>query len=82
MLLIDFDWGGKEGEVYFPRGTFAEEPHAQSDQAELLDRPITKEDDDRALAGMFEPLDEILEAYEWEPGNDQWGHGLRLTLEA
>ena len=69
MLLIDFDWGGKAGEVYYPRGVLAEELRAQGDQDDLLDRPITKEDDDRVLAGTFKPMDEIFAEWIWIPSD-------------
>jgi hypothetical protein len=59
MLLIDFDWGGKEKEVFFPRGKLAFELSAQDGQDGCLDRPITREDDDRVLAGTFRLLDKI-----------------------
>ena len=62
MLLIDFDWGGKEKEVYFPRGQLAEELRAQDDQVDCLDRPITKEDDDRVLLVTFGLLEEVAAA--------------------
>ena len=59
MLLIDFDWGGKEKEVFFPRGPLDQELRAQDGQHDCLDRPITREDDDRVLAGTFKRLDEL-----------------------
>jgi len=59
MLLIDFDWGGKEKEV-LARGQLAQELHALDDR---LDRPITKEDDDRpVLLGTFRLLEEVAAA--------------------
>jgi hypothetical protein len=59
MLLIDFDWGGKEKEVFFPRGPLDQELRAQDGQHDCLDRPITRKDDDRVLAGTFKRLDEL-----------------------
>ena len=53
MLLVDFDWGGKEKEVYFPRGELAKELRAQDGQHDCLDRPITKEDDNRVFEWTF-----------------------------
>jgi len=40
MMLVDFDWGGTAGEVFFPRGPLARELRQQSGEP-LLDRPIT-----------------------------------------
>ncbi|KAF9648216.1 hypothetical protein BDM02DRAFT_3115685 [Thelephora ganbajun] len=57
MLLIDFDWGGKAGEVFFPPGQLVEDLKVQDDR---LDRPITKEHDDRVLAGAFTRLDQLV----------------------
>jgi len=57
MLLVDFDWGGKDGKVYFPRGRLAEELRPQNVQDDCLDRPITKNEDDRVLAHTFDMLD-------------------------
>ena len=59
MLLVDFDWGGKAAEVRFLRGELAEDLRVEGDQDDRLDRPITKEDDDRVLAVTFKRLDEI-----------------------
>ena len=56
MLLIDFDWGGKAGEVLFPRGELSKELQVPNDR---LDGPITTEHDDRVLAGMFTKLDQL-----------------------
>jgi len=57
MLLVDFDWGGEAEKVYFPRGELAVELHPPGGQDERLDRPITKDDDNRVLAGTFKLLD-------------------------
>ena len=59
MLLVDFDWGGKAAEVCFPRGELAEDLRVEGGQDDRLDRPITKEDDDRVLAVTFKRLDNI-----------------------
>ena len=59
VFLIDFDWGGKEGEVYFPRGKLADGLRGESDQYDRLDQPITKEDDDQVLKMTFEELDRL-----------------------
>lgn len=59
MFLIDFDWGGKEGEVYFPRGKLADGLRGEGDQYDRLDQPITKEDDDRVLKMTSEELDRL-----------------------
>ena len=56
MLLVDFDWGGKVGEAFFPRGELAEELQARNNR---LDRPITKKHDDRVLSDMFTQLDQL-----------------------
>ena len=71
MLLVDFDWGDKAGEVNFPRGELAEELRVPAGQDELLDRPIAKEDDDRVLAGAFESLDKVVA--QWERTNLDMG---------
>ena len=60
LILVDFDWGGKEGEVYFPRGDLSEDLYADEAQRLCLDRPITKKHDDWVLARMFQKLDEIV----------------------
>ena len=59
MLLVDFDWGGKAGEVYYPRGDLAVELRSPDGQDKPLDWPITKDDDNRVLAGAFEELDQL-----------------------
>jgi len=59
MLLVDFDLGGRVGQVCFPRGELAEELRPLDGQVERLDRPITKDDDDRVLAGTFQRLDQL-----------------------
>jgi len=78
MLLVDFDWGGKDGEVCFPRGELAEELRAPYGQGDVLDRAITKEDDNRVLAGAFKPLEEIFDEWSrWRRSNgdmDSVGH--------
>jgi len=56
MLLVDFDWGGKVGEVFFPRGELAEELQVRNDR---LDRLITKEHDDRVLPEIFTRVDKL-----------------------
>jgi hypothetical protein len=61
MLLVDFDWGGREGEVYFPRGGLAAELYSPGCQRNLLDRPIMKADDLHVLSGMLEQLGEFCE---------------------
>lgn len=62
MLLVDFDWGGKEEEVKFPCGKLNEQLYAEPEEQRgrlPVDRPIKKGDDDRVLAVMFEELDKI-----------------------
>ena len=58
MLLIDFDWGGKEKEVFFPPGKLAE---GLRDEYDRLDQPITKQDDNRVLLATFRWLDQRTE---------------------
>ena len=48
MLLVDFDWGGKEGEVVFPHEFLIEELEVPSNR--LLDRKITRVRDKNCLA--------------------------------
>ena len=55
MLLIDFDWGGKAGEVCFPRGKLVK--GLRGDGRYCLDQPITREDDNRVLLETFKWLD-------------------------
>ena len=47
MLLVDFDWGGRDGEVMFPHELLTEELGVLNNQ--LLSRPITKDHDQRCL---------------------------------
>ncbi|KAF9647363.1 hypothetical protein BDM02DRAFT_3117161 [Thelephora ganbajun] len=58
MMVVDFDWGGEDGEVVFPRGPLVEELGVGGG----LDRIITKDHDDRVLAKTFEVLDGIAAA--------------------
>jgi hypothetical protein len=43
MMLVDFDWGGREGEVCYPPGRLPEELWDQDDQSSCFGRLITKE---------------------------------------
>ena len=56
MLLVDFDWGGKEGDAFFPPGKLSKELQVPDD---LLDRPITKEHDNKVLERTFEQLEQL-----------------------
>ena len=53
MLLVDYDWGGKAKEVYFPRGELAKEFYTQEGQRDCLDRAITKEHDKEGCLGSW-----------------------------
>ena len=65
MLLVDFDWGGGVGNVYFPRGELTEELCVKDDEGDCLDRLITVGDDDRVLAMTFEKLERIATERGW-----------------
>ena len=54
IFLIDFDWGGKEGEVVFPHEQLIEELGIQNHR--LRDRKITKEHDLGCLERVLEAL--------------------------
>ena len=54
MMLVDFDWGGKVGEAFFPPGQLTEELNVDDSR---LDRPITKEHDKKILEETFKSLD-------------------------
>ena len=54
MLLVDFDWGGKEGEVAFPHELLNEELGVSNDR--LSGRQIRKEHDQRCLSRVLEWL--------------------------
>ena len=54
MVLVDFDWGGKEGEVVFPHERLNEELGVPNDR--LCDRQITKVHDQRCLSRVLEWL--------------------------
>ena len=54
IFLIDFDWGGKEGEVVFPYELLIEELGIQNHR--LRDRKITKEHDLGCLERVLEAL--------------------------
>ena len=58
MLVVDFDWGGKAGEVYFPSVELNSELYTQDGQRDRLDWPITKEHDKAVLAEAFKQLEE------------------------
>ena len=58
MLVVDFDWGGKAGEVYFPSVELNSELYTQDGQRGRLDWPITKEHDKAVLAEAFKQLKE------------------------
>jgi len=53
MLLVDFDWGGQTGVAMFPRGNLNPDLGVLNDK---LDRPITEDDDKRALSTTFQQL--------------------------
>ena len=55
MMLVDFDWGGKAGEVEFLFKLLP--PGLQREGDVRLGPPITKGDDDRVLAETFRALD-------------------------
>jgi len=55
MMLVDFDWGGKEGEVAFPCELLNEELDVLNDR--LYNRRITKEHDNRCLSRVLKCLD-------------------------
>lgn len=63
MLLVDFDWGGKVGEVIFPDNELNKELEVPNN--DLLDRLITKEHDKRCL-------DKVLK---WVRGRQPGGSG-------
>jgi len=46
VMLIDFDWGGKDGEVFYPRANLNDELQQGRASDDLR---ITKEDDRRVL---------------------------------
>jgi hypothetical protein len=58
MLLVDFDWGGKEGEVVFPHELLNEELGVSNDR--LCGRKITKDHDRKCLAEVLRWLDLFL----------------------
>lgn len=58
MLLIDFDWGGKEGEVTFPNEELIEELEVSSRQ--LRGRKITKEHDRRCISKVLQVLGNLI----------------------
>lgn len=49
-MLIDFDWGGKAGEVLFPTSRLNPELYCGRSRADLK---LTKEDDKRVLGATF-----------------------------
>jgi hypothetical protein len=55
ILLVDFDWGGKEGEVVFPHEQLNEELGVSNNQ--LRDRRITKHHDQECLSKVLKWLD-------------------------
>jgi len=55
MLLVDFDWGGKEGEAVFPHELLNPELGVPNDK--LRDRKIEKKYDRDCLLTVFEWLD-------------------------
>ena len=62
MLLVDFDWGGKEGKVCFPSIELVEGLRVRDSENPLLDQLIMKADDDRVLKETFKWLDERAES--------------------
>jgi len=55
MVLVDFDWGGKDGEVEFPHEELIEDLGVSNDR--LCGRKITKEHDQECLEKVTEWLD-------------------------
>lgn len=58
IFLVDFDWGGEEGKVRFPFSPLA--PGIQNDRNFGVAELISKEDDNRVLARMFELLEDAV----------------------
>jgi len=58
VLLVDFDWGGKDGEVVFPHERLNEELGVPNNH--LRDRQITKDHDRRCLS-------KVLQTLSWHP---------------
>jgi Ser/Thr protein kinase RdoA (MazF antagonist) len=56
MKLIDFDWGGKDGEVFYPTANLNDELR---DGRVFNDLRIRKEDDRRVLRNTLAKLREI-----------------------
>lgn len=56
VMLVDFDWGGKDGAVYYPTALLHEELEKPGRQGDLS---ITKEDDERVLAFTLNKLEQI-----------------------
>jgi len=54
MLLVDFDWGGKEGEVVYPSKLL--NPELGVPNKKLRDRKITKDYDRKCLERVFQWL--------------------------
>jgi serine/threonine protein kinase len=55
MILIDFDWGGKDGQVFYPTPDLL--PKLLRDRADLR---ITKEDDRCVLGGTIAKLTTVV----------------------
>ena len=60
MILVDFDWGGKDGEVEFPYEELIEDLGVSNNQ--LCGRKITKEHDQRCLEKVTQWLDSRISA--------------------
>jgi tRNA A-37 threonylcarbamoyl transferase component Bud32 len=56
VYLIDFDWSGKEGEVFYPTAKLNEE---LLEGRRSLDLNITRADDDRVLQKTLDKLNNI-----------------------
>ncbi|KAI0255224.1 hypothetical protein BJV78DRAFT_1178424 [Lactifluus subvellereus] len=56
VMLIDFDWGGKVGEVYYPSTRLCPE---LTDGRDGTDSKITKEDDMRVLQNTLKELKKV-----------------------
>lgn len=54
VMIVDFNWAGKEGEVSYPRGQLASE---LTDGRSRNDRKITKDDDLRVLCKTLKHLE-------------------------
>ena len=60
MILVDFDWGGEDGEVEFPYEELVEDLGVSNNQ--LCGRKITKEHDQKCLEKVTQWLDSRISA--------------------